>query len=307
MYIKSKALRVLGVIGAALLCLPLLLTLMVAPMYSAVSSLLTPHTLTKVVREIDYSELVKNATNQVTSNSQMPAQMIKEVMNTPFAEDLITVYTDELVGILQNGEVSGALTTDSFAALVQSHEKDLIGIIRKHVPEAQNISDEKMGGLLKEMAEDFGEEIVETLPTAEDVALLVPTQGTGPLSIVVSNAVPVALIITILVLAGLTFACLLHRFRGLLWLGIEALVACLPLAVICTVLGTLGPDLLEGTPPSVASAVISALSGNLLTATIVLATVGVVLIAGFIAYRIWKKRQATTGTVPALENEVPEE
>ncbi len=305
MYIKSKTLRVLGVIGAVLLCVPLILTLMVTPMYSAVTSLLTPQTLTQVVREIDYSELVKDAADQVADDDRMPAEMIKEVMDTPFAEELIADYTDELMGMLKNGASVGALTADSFATLVQTHEKDLIGIIRKYAPEAQNISDEQLGGLLKEMADEYGEEIVETLPTAEDVAQLVPTQGANALSVVVSNAVPVALIITVLVLAGLTFACLLHRFRGLLWLGIEALVACLPLAAIYAVLGTLGPDLLEGTPPSVVNAVIGALSGNLLTATIVLVCVGVILIAGFIAYRVWDKRRTNELSEPA--NEVPQE
>lgn len=293
MIVKSKALRVLGVVAAALLCLPLVIMLVVTPLYTSVAGLITPQTMTSILRDIDYTEMMQNSVGNAADGNGLPADMMQDVMQTPMMEELITAYTEELTSVL-GGEEGGHFTADTIPALIDKHAEELIAIVRTYAPQdADAISDEELRTALKEAASEYGEDLVAQLPTAEDVAEMAPVEGgINPLTMIVDKTIPVALIIATLVLAALTAVCLLHRFRALLWLGIELVVAVLPLAGVLSIVSAMGPELAQSLPPTVVRSMLQALSGNLLTAIFVMVAVGVLLIAGFIAWRVWDKRRA---------------
>ena len=119
------------------------------------------------------------------------------------------------------------------------------------------------------------------------------------------TTVPIALYVTIGVLAAIIFVCLLHKFRGLLCLGIDALIAALILLVPYLVLNNdalIGS--LLGESAELAIPLINVLSTKLGIYLIVLSVVGVAFIAGFIAYRVLVKKKAAAAAV--IEGEAVE-
>lgn len=136
--------------------------------------------------------------------------------------------------------------------------------------------------------------------------MLVESEIQKPMELLVSTTVPVVLYTTIGVLAAIIFVCLLHKFRGLLCLGIDALIAAVPLFIVYLALSNeaLITSML-GESATLVATLIAVLVGKLGIYLIVLAVVGVLFIAGYITYTVLIKKKGATIIEPEAV-EIPE-
>ena len=301
MNVKSKVLRVIGTIFAVLFSIALVVTVIASAFLSFVTNLTKPETITTIVREVNVVEkmLDSKEMQQVLQDQGINTEIVNEFVDSPFFHDTIEVYTNEVVDAIQGKASDVVLTEDVIKQIAGEHMDSLIKLVEPHLPEDVQVETQQLEAAVNDLVEEYAPTIVESLPSGEEIReMLVQNEVEEPVKLLVSDTVPVAMYVTIAVLAVLVFVCLLHRFRGLLCLGIDALVAALLLLAPYLLVsnGELMTSLLSEAAEVIAP-LITLLSARLLTYLIVLAAVSVVFIAGFITYRAVAKKKAAAMSV----------
>ncbi len=328
----KTAWRVLGIIASVFLSIALIAMLIAAPIISATTSIVKPSTITDILRNIDLSALTDTTSRPIAEEITTPVakarvamptdidlddiaeteqakELLAALLQTPLADDIVELYIDDVTTILNGNAASSSLTPEALQAIAAKHMDDIITIVQQHIPEAANISKDELQQQITDAINQNSDDILAALPDANELTELAEDIRTIPaVTMLFSRTLPWILYGTIAMLAVLIFFCLYGRARGLLCLGIDALIACLPLFAVAMLLGD-GSDIvtLIGAPTAVSSVLVPAIvavSSKILLSAIILAVAAVACIAGYIAYNIYRKK--TTTTTSAI-NEIPVE
>ena len=308
MNVKSKALRVTGTVFGVLLSIALVIVLICSLIFSVTASMTKPQTIVTLVKEYSIVEQVMqdSSVTQALEQEGVPTELINDLINSPFIENTIEAYTEDVVAALQGKQPDVIFDENTIKQLAADNMDSLVALVKKHTPEGVQVSDKEIEGALTELTGQYADTLAQAMPSGEQIKeMLVETEIQKPAELLVSTTVPIALYVTIGVLAAIIFVCLLHKFRGLLCLGIDALIAALILLVPYLVLNNdalIGS--LLGESAELAIPLINVLSTKLGIYLIVLSVVGVAFIAGFIAYRVLVKKKAAAAAV--IEGEAVE-
>jgi len=312
MYIHNKALRVTGIVAAVFLSIILVLLLIAVPIYSVAASIVKPSTIVDIVQKIDLAKMVLEDVGTQEDLGTAELDMAKSLTNSRFFKETIALYTEQTADVLTGKDTDAVITEADVQALAHEHKEEILDILYVHMPEAQKADKEQIEKEFAQMVEQYSSFIVQSLPDSEALQEIAADPEVGaPISILVNTTVPVVLYAVLGVVAALIFVCLLHQFRGLLCLGIDALIAVLPLAALYALLsknGLVMTMLAEEEAGALLTSVVTVLGGKVLTAVIVLAVVGVLLIAGYIVYIQLQKNRPTApeAEAPVLEPPVTE-
>lgn len=296
MNVKSKALRVLGTIGGVLFSILLIVALIGTLVFSVSTTITEPESIVTIVKQVDLTDHVLNndSVQQILDQEGIKSEMINELLDSPFFTDTVEVYTEEVVAAIRGKAPDATLTEDIVKQFANEHMDSLITLARKHMPQSANLTDAQIKGALDKLVDQYSSTLVQALPTGEQVKeMLVESEIHKPAELLVSTTVPVVLFAIVGVLAIIVFVCLLHKFRGLLCLGIDALVVA---AILLVPYLALTNDALIftllGDAAAMATPLIAVLTARLGVYLIVLAIVGVLFIAGYITYTVLAKKKA---------------
>lgn len=296
MNVKNKALRILGTIGGVLFSIALIIALILSIPYSVSTVLTEPKTIAAIIKEVDLAEhvLANEEIKQVLDQEGIQTDMINELLGSPFFEDTVEVYTNEVVASLRGEMPEVTLSEDVVRQLADKHMDSLVTLTKKYMPQSADLTDKQIEDALDTLVDKYSNTLVQALPTGEQVKeLFIESEIQKPAELLVSTTVPIVLYSVIGVLAALIFVCLLHKFRGLLCLGIDALIvaAILLLPYLALTNDALISSLLASSA-SPAAPLITILSARLGVYLIVLTVIGVLLIAGYITYTVLMKKRA---------------
>lgn len=299
--------RVLGVIASVLLSIVLVVTLIVVPMYSVTKSLVKPENITKIIQDVDYVELLlgqpqvgETIDEVLEQNPELKEELetyVEPIIQSPIVEDIVTMYAEDVTGII-NGELTEySLNKETLSALVDEHMDTVVGMIQEKVPEGSDVTEEAIREKVSATVETYGDAIIEAMPAPEEIQTMIGGVKEQPvIALAIDSSVPYILYGFIAVLAVLIFFCLYGRARGLLCLGIDALVASLFLFAISFLLGENGLiGGMIGSDPQISSLLspaIGLLSSKTLLGAIIVIVSGVVLIAGYVAWNVYKNKAA---------------
>ncbi len=313
MNVKNKALRVLGTIGGVLFSIVLIFALIGSLLFSVSTVLVEPETIVTVVKEVNLAEQVLSdeSVKQALEQEGIHTEMITELLDSPFFVDTVEVYTDEVVAAMKGEIPEVTLTEDVVRQFADEHMDSLLTLAKKHIPESADLTDGQIKGAIDNLVNEYGSTLVEALPTGQQVQeMLVETEIYKPVQLLVSTTVPIVLFSIIGVLAVIIFVCLLHKFRGLLCLGIDALiVAAILLAPYLVLTNAELINSLLADSASLAAPLIAVFTTRLGVYLIVLTIVGVLFIAGYITYTVLAKKKAVAAAAvedAAVEGEVVE-
>lgn len=302
MNIQNKTLRILGTVGGVIFSIALIVTLICSLIFSVSASLAKPETIVTLVKEYSIVEQVMGdaSLNQALSQEGVPAELVAELIDSPFFEDTVEAYTEEVIAAIQGEETTAPFNEDMVKQFAEDHMDSLITLVKKHVPANTQISDDEIKGALNELTDQYASTIVQAMPTGEQIKeMLVESEIQKPAELLVSTTVPIALYTVAGVLAAIIFVCLLHKFRGLLCLGIDALIAAVLLFAPYLVLSNnalIASSM--GDSAQLAAPLIAVLSAKLGVYLIVLSIVGVLFIAGYITYTVLMKKKAVAIAAP---------
>lgn len=301
MNVQNKALRILGTIGGVIFSIALIVALICSLIFSVSASLTKPETIVTLAKEYSIVEQVMGdaSINQALTQEGVPTELVTELLDSPFFKDTVEAYTEEVIAAMQGKETAATFNEERVKQFAEEHMDSLMALVKKYAPENVQISDAEIKSALTELADQYAGTIVQAMPTGEQIKeMLVETEIQKPVELLVSTTVPVMLYTVVGVLAAITFVCLLHKFRGLLCLGIDALIAAVILLAPYLVLtnDALITSLLADSAQLI-TPLIRVLSTKLGIYLIVLTIVGVLFIAGYITYTVLMKKKAVEAAV----------
>ena len=305
MNVQNKTLRVLGTIGGVLFSIVLIFALIGSLFFSVTASLVKPETIMTLAKEYSLTEQVMGdaSVNDAISQEGIPTELVNDLLDSPFFKDTVEAYTNDVVAAVQGKQPDVVFNEQTVKQFAEDHMDSLVGLVKKHAPEDSQTTDDEIQTAVRELADEYATILVEAMPSGEQVReMLVESEIQKPMELLVSTTVPVVLYTIICVLAAIIFVCLLHKFRGLLCLGIDALIAAVPLFIVYLALSNeaLIASML-GESATLAATLIAVLVGKLGVYLILLTLVGVLFIAGYITYTVLMKKKAA-----AIEPEAAE-
>lgn len=309
MNVQNKTLRVLGTIGGVLFSILLIFALIGSLFFSVTASLVKPETIMTLAKEYSITEQVMGdaSVNDAVSQEGIPTELINELLDSPFFKDSVEAYTNNVVAAVQGKQPDVVFNEQTVKQFAEDHMNSLVVLVKKHAPEDSQITDAEIQDSVRELADEYATTLVQAMPSGEQIKeMLVESEIQKPMELLVSTTVPVVLYTIIGVLAAIIFVCLLHKFRGLLCLGIDTLIAAVPLFIVYLALSneTLIASML-GEGATLAATLIAVLVSKLGVYLIVLAVVGVLFIAGYITYTVLMKKKAAAIIEPEAV-EIPE-
>ena len=305
-------LNVMGCIFAALFSVVLVVVLLAFPVYRSLISFAKPSTITTVVQGIDYSALLPEPEElkKIVGVEWVDTQVVNEIMQSDAVGKIVDLYaTDVVNNLLQNGE-QPQLTVEALQTIAEEEMDSLVKVITPYIPEEIPLSEEELANEIRTLINENTDQILEFLPDISELAggnvnvennasagaraLPSPTPAPAaaeedPFAIIrqiIDPSISIGFIVAIAIVVLLIALCRFNRFGGMLWLGIDALIAALPVTLLAVGLkGTavsalLGEELASVT--ALIDSITSVLSRELAVAAIVYAVVGVVFIVGYI-------------------------
>ena len=314
----KKVFNVFGIFLAVLFSFLLVPLLILNPIWSGLSNLLQPEVIeevaTQLVEEIDLTEMALNNPELMQSLTEagLSPEAAQALLSSRAAQEALSIITGDFSLVIQGNFTTSSLTEDTMLRIINENQAELVQLVRILLPdETASLTDEQLALALEPIAR---EEIVPLLGELNQMMLDLQTEIHGELAnamaLITGPLVKNALLAGIAVLAILIFLCRWRHQEGLLWLGIDAALASLP--VLGIALSLKGPQLAQllsqGTgAPNVFGPVLHQAGNAILIGGAILGAAAVVLIAGFILLRDrrLKKQAAQSECVPT--NPIPAE
>lgn len=332
----NKTWNVLGIIGAWILSIALVLMLIVTPIVFSALSLLNADTITKVVSGAlmvvgDAASQPSAETFEVTRLSEVstpenPAenalagmfgnQLTKEqtekILESNLVKDFVKNYTDDLTNAFVGGAEGQSFNADKVKSIVNDNLDEIVGILQEVVPECAKMDKEELKANIRKAVDEGAEKIVQALPKPEDIRQEIIQQNPAMESalkvLAQKNQIKLAVIGAIILISALIFLCRLPEFRGLRWLAVDLFVGAgfgAFVSVGLIVSSSAVAEIAKQSGEQVAGIIgtlLSAFTSGMFTRTAVMLIAGGLFLAGYIVIKKKKSNIEQEENAPVCEN-----
>ena len=312
MNVQSKTLRVLGIIGGVLFSILLVLSLLLSFVIPAVPSMVNPESMISLVKEMDIAdELAENETIQdILREQNIDEDVLDELVETDFFEAVVEKYTKEMIASVKDGD-NVNFNEKTIRRLADKHMDDLVDVVQDHMLPGESATDEEIRDAIRDITDEYGKEFVAILPTDDDFEDMLG--DSAPIaSLLFNNSLHIALYVCSALIAALVFVCLLHKFRGVLCLGIDTLVTSFLLLTVCVFIALLTEngafDFWDADEDyaRILTPILALLAQKTLLPTVVYAVIGLLLVGGYILVTMLiAKKQAASEPAPVVATPAP--
>ena len=308
----KKVFNILGCIIAFFLSILLICNLTLLPILQGISGLLQQKALEDVIEQIDLAEVVTSSPELMAEleASGINADVIRALLSCDAADELLQSIAGDMLKALRGEFVQPSLTMPILTDLVREYREELVALILTAVPTERMHSEEAANLFLNQLLAEYGEDLIVALNDAlAELQQNMQQEGITAGFLLLTNGIVTAVMIGIaVVLAGLIFLCRLRHAQGLVWIGVDAILAALPTFGAGKLMT--GAFLLSQLPTGALGAAILPLLRKAATSvfigSVILLVVGILCIALFalLRKRRMKKAAAVQTALPAEETPV---
>ena len=239
MKVLKILLNIFGILTAFILSLLLAAILLTTPLVSTASSFLKPESLYKVLKTIDFAYFFQASDD--SQLGQLNPKLLNELLETEFAEDVITLYVNNLLNALENIDAGTALTPDDITKLADEHITELLPIVKSQIGIDLPLTDEQIQTYAQQYIGNIAPEIASMLPTLGDFGI------DNTILTILHNLHSGKALRSLLLVAGilsfLVLLCRFPRFKGFMWLGVTYLCSSLFLFLLAFTVKSTGISL----------------------------------------------------------------
>jgi hypothetical protein len=164
--------NVFGVLLALVLSLVLFVMLIAAPVISAAGSFTETDTLKKVVKNIDYKELLAGMDmEEAMGESGLDPELIATVMESGMMDDLVEVYADGIFDLLEGKVDEVVLSPETVNDILQKYLDDIVPVVKAMIGDEYPVPDEMIRSMTSEMLKEYAGEFAGMFPSAADLGL----------------------------------------------------------------------------------------------------------------------------------------
>ena len=283
--------NIFGIILASVLSIALFAMLVVTPIVSTATNLITPKTINQIISEIDVEALLQDAIPD-DSESGIPTEVITQFIKTDTAKEIITLYTEEISANLK-GKSTDGISAEVIKQIFNENIDELVDILLPYVPEEEQISKEELKLTLLQNLEASANDISQMLPDVKQLINQEDNETMQAITFIFSGIILKLCVAACVLLSLLIYALRFPRFKGFMWLGVIYFLAT---GIILTV-GFAGSSvvnvstlLLEQVPSEaigIVTPLISVIFAKITNGGLILLALTVLLITAFILCRIF--------------------
>ena len=255
-------------------------------------------------------------------NVQLPEgidqDMLNAFMQSNAAKEIIEQYTDGLEAVLSGEAVTKEFTADDLKKIVDENMDEIISIAKTY--SGEELNEEELRQKINELVDTMGDEVVSNLPSFTEIQKQLEGGVLTAFKIVSSPILTWIFIGVSTLIALLVFACKVRRFRGLMWLGVDFIIAGAIVALVRSgfdmaqpVIAEMVMEMLGGASATVVSSVLSVVVSPIITGRNVLFILAAICIIAFIVIRVVMAKKAAKASETAeiegtaTETELPAE
>lgn len=300
----KKVLNVFGIILSVLFSLLLIPLLILNPIWGGLSNLLQPAVIeevtTQLVEEVDLSEIAQSNPELLLMLQEggISPEAAQALLSSQVAQDILSIVSKDLAQVVQGSFTTSALTEAEILRLAGENQAELVQLARILRPtETSVMTDDQLTQFIDALVQ---ENVLPMLGEVDqlmlDLQFQLHTEFAVALELATGPLVKTVLLAAVAVLAVLIFLCRWPHQEGLLWLGIDAALAALP--VLGVALSLKGPQLsrllAQGTGvPDVFGPILHQAGNTILIGAAALVAAAAVLIAGFVLLRDRRLKKQT--------------
>ena len=330
----NKTWNVLGIIGAWILSIALVLMLMVTPIVFSAVSLLNAETITKVVS----GALVSGTSDQPSAQTwevtrlsevstpenpaenalagmfgdQLTQEQMDKLLSSNLMKDFVKSYTDDLANAFIDGAEGQSFNAEKVKSIVNDNLDEIVGILQEVVPEFAQMDKETLKSSIQKAVDEGAEKIVQALPKPQElrqqIAQQNPALETALKIIAQKDKIKLAVIGAMVLLSALIFLCRLPEFRGLRWLAVDLFVGAgfgAFVSVGLVISSSAVSEIAKRSGEQIAGivgALLSAFTSGMFTRTAVMMVAGGLLLAAYIFIKKQKANLIQEETTSIVEN-----
>ena len=164
----------LGVILSLAVSLALLVMLVATPMLSGVAAFTRPETISQVVQEIDFAQLLlENFEGEMTDEERQEMDFLIELTETNAFKDLMELYAIDITNAFEETRKPTALTREALRRIMNENMDELIEIVRKigekEGEDTTSYTDEEIAEEVRKTFEEVVDRFLEIVPTVDDL------------------------------------------------------------------------------------------------------------------------------------------
>lgn len=282
---SKKVINILGVIGAVLFSILLVILLVLTPVVSAGTSFFRAKNIHKVITSVDYSQIIMFKLGE-ESTEEIPAlgnELMNQLMETEMMKEIVEMCVDNVFKVIEGDSDEENITADEIMTVADRHIDELKEILKGYIGNTIPLTDEILEEMTRLVVKEYSVMVADMIPTAEDLGL-----DSEVLNVILNLRNGTYFWIVFGIVAGLTilvFLCQIARFKGFLWIGVDYFVATVLSTVASIVMKNLDLVMLSGEGTigaTVLSAMQEIISSEMQKGAGVLAILGVVFITVFV-------------------------
>ncbi len=209
----KKFLNGLGVFGAIILSIVLVIMLICSPIYFAARSITLPKTYTTIVKEVGFGAILGESDNEE----------IKAVFENSAMSEVLERLTEDLVNLSFGRIDEPTFTVEEMKEIINSKAEDFAKDMRKIYPELEEKSDEDILSEFMGYLDEDGQEFIDEIAANTELNEAITESEIGEIvPFFAQTKYTVILISALVVIAALIFVFRLPKLGGLIWLAVDS-------------------------------------------------------------------------------------
>lgn len=232
---ENTAFKIIGIFFAVILSIIFVAVLISASVYTSARSMLSAKTIINIISDTAFDEYVdiNTISDEILpddENVQKAKAFVVDILESDALIEVLDLYMDDTVDAISGSLNKEKFTIENVDRILARHEKAFADIITSHYPELNSSEVEEGVSYLRE---NLVPEIFDNMPAPREIANeFSKNEYSGSISHAFSVSALVSLWVTAFIIAALIFVCRLFEFRGLKWIGIDAIVAAVLLIIL---------------------------------------------------------------------------
>ena len=199
-------------------------SLIVTPVVSAGTDIFQPDTIQQLLQDMNLSKQLESTLKEsVPAELQnIDASFIDDLMDSELINDVLQLYIDNLLGVLENDHIE-SINQQQIQNLLDKHTPELVSMLRPYLPSDFPFTDQEVSKYANDMVKPALTTMVSSLPTLEDLG--VDNTTLTVIHMLYDGSLLKHLFIAIFILSLLVFLFRFPGLKGFMWLGIIYLLS----------------------------------------------------------------------------------
>lgn len=216
----KKVFNVFGIILAVVFSVPLIASLIAAPVLSGVNEFTKIENLKKIVDEIDFETLAGEAMGA----SGLADAELQLFLEEGILGEILDLYVEDVLAALDSTSATKKLTGDAVMVILENHMDAFVAYAKSQLDEETLavVTDEMIAQMLREDLGEVAQSMADSMPSIDQLGI--PAEVIEVMELFRAGTVTLASTVLVAVLAFVVFLCQAPRFKSFMWLGIDFLI-----------------------------------------------------------------------------------